>query len=88
MPIFADWHLLWGRNSKWVFYICIPIKIISFKSKQIKKNIHQNTNIKTANKMPAKTKYMPFLNIVVLGRNIQKEEITKKKRDIPKNIFK
>jgi hypothetical protein len=38
--------------------------------------------------MPAKTKYIPFLNIVVLGRNIQKEEITKKNRDTTKNIFK
>ena len=26
---------------------------------------------------PAKVKYNPFLNIVVLGRNIQNDEITK-----------
>lgn len=50
--------------------------------------IHQNTNIQTANKIPAKTKYIPFLNIVVLGKNIQKEEITKNSKDVPKNIFK
>jgi hypothetical protein len=30
---------------------------------------------------------MPFLKIVVFGLNIQKEEITKKKRDAPKKVF-
>ncbi len=30
---------------------------------------------------------IPFLNILVLGLNIQKVEITKNNRDNPKNIF-
>ena len=36
---------------------------------------------------PAKANQIPFLKMLVLGRNIQKEEITKKKRDTPKNTF-
>ena len=37
--------------------------------------------------IPARVKYMPFLKTEVWGKNIQKEEITKNKSDIPKNIF-
>lgn len=37
--------------------------------------------------IPANVKYIPFLKIVVLGKNIQKEEITKNNNDIPKNTF-
>ena len=38
--------------------------------------------------IPDKVKYSPFLKIVVLGKNIQKEETTKKNSDNPKNTFK
>jgi hypothetical protein len=41
-----------------------------------------------ANTIPARVKYIPFLKMVVPGVNIQKEDITKKKSDRPKKIFK
>jgi hypothetical protein len=41
--------------------------------------------VKTA---PAKAKSMAFLKILVLGKNIQKDEITKNNSDNPKKIFK
>lgn len=38
--------------------------------------------------IPAKVRYIPFLKIVVFGKNIQKEETTKNNNDNPKNTFK
>jgi hypothetical protein len=37
--------------------------------------------------IPAKEKYNPFLNTSVLGKNIQKDEITKNSSEAPKKIF-
>ena len=37
--------------------------------------------------IPARVKYIPFLNTEVWGKNIQKEDITKNKRETPKKIF-
>lgn len=37
--------------------------------------------------IPPNVKYIPFLKIVVLGKNIQKEEIEKNNNESPKNIF-
>lgn len=36
---------------------------------------------------PATVKTIPLLNALVLGLNIQKLEITKKNREIPKKVF-
>ena len=49
--------------------------------------IYTNNKIRV-NTRPAAVKYNPFLNIVVLGMNIQKEDNTKNNRDNPKKIFK
>ncbi len=38
--------------------------------------------------MPAMVKYNPFLNICVLGLNIQNEDTTKNNRETAKKIFK
>ena len=38
--------------------------------------------------MPASEKYIPFLKMLVEGKNIQKEDITKNRREKPKNILK
>jgi len=37
---------------------------------------------------PARVKYIPFLKIDDLGKNIQNDEITKNNKDKPKKIFK
>jgi hypothetical protein len=37
--------------------------------------------------IPASVKYRPFLKMVVFGINIQKEEITKNNKPIPKKIL-
>jgi SOS-response transcriptional repressor LexA len=49
-------------------------------------NDYTNSKISVST-MPAKAKYIPFLNRVVPGMNIKKVEKTKKKNDIPKKIF-
>lgn len=46
--------------------------------------MNKRISVKTT---PAKVKYMPFLKMVVLGKNIQKEERTKKNSENPKNMF-
>jgi len=38
--------------------------------------------------IPASVKYNPFLKMVVLGINIQKDDMTKKSSEIPKKTFK
>jgi hypothetical protein len=38
--------------------------------------------------IPPKVKYIPFLKILVEGKNIQKDEITKNNKDRPKKILK
>jgi hypothetical protein len=38
--------------------------------------------------MPARVKYIPFLNMLVEGKNIQNEDMTKNRREKPKNILK
>lgn len=38
--------------------------------------------------MPAMVKYIPFLKMLVEGKNIQKEDMTKNNRENPKNILK
>jgi len=38
--------------------------------------------------MPASEKYIPFLKMLVEGKNIQKEDMTKNSREKPKNILK
>lgn len=49
--------------------------------------VHRNNRIK-AKSMPPATKNIPFLKTCVSGRNIQKEDTTKKSSEIPKKIFK
>lgn len=46
--------------------------------------MNNNINVKI---IPPKVKYIDFLNIVVLGINIQKEETTKKNNEAPKKIL-
>jgi len=49
-------------------------------------NTHTNKRI-SVRTIPAIVKMIPFLKILVFGINIQKEEITKKNRETPKNML-
>lgn len=55
--------------------------------KRLSRSFIYTNNIINIRTSPAKVKYIPFLKAVVLGINIQKEEITKNNNEAPKNIF-